>query len=429
MKISRRFYGTGLLLFAITFLLYSCHVFPYLKYFTTLKDGKFHRFGKHAYLTGSINRYRSCYDVHYYDLDLDVDIVHERIRGRVDIYYSAQANFDTLLLDLHPQLKIDSLGDKNARCHRNKDALFIIYKDGVRAGERKELSIWYSGKPVNVVGRGAVVWDKDRHGNALVNTTCQGLGAHLWWPCKDLLYDEADSASISVNIPKGLFCVSNGKLRKREVNGRKERFTWFVASTINVYNVSFNIGNYLHFQLPYKNESGLHGLDFYVLPDNYFRAQEQFKQCADVISFYEKMFGEYPWWKDGYKMIETKDKIGGMEHQSAILYGDHYTNTYWGVDYIIVHETAHEWWGNSVTAMDYNDIWLHEGFANYCEFLYLEHKWGHDVYMNAMVNEMYYSGSIKNKVPVIKPANVRYSAWINAKRDENIYPKGAIFLH
>src|ERR1051325_5441416 len=149
MRMSRRFYGTGLLLLAITFLLYSCHVFPYLKYFTTLKNGKFHHFNKHAYLTGSINRFRSCYDVHFYDLDLDVDIPHKRIRGRVDIYYSAEADFDTLLLDLHPQLKIDSLGDKNACCHRSKDALFIIYRGGIKKGEKKKLSIWYSGKPVD----------------------------------------------------------------------------------------------------------------------------------------------------------------------------------------------------------------------------------------------------------------------------------------
>lgn len=408
----------------------ACKYTPYLKYYTAL-PGKYPRFHKHDRLTGSINRYRSCYDVTFYALDITPDISEKKLAGKVDIRYTALRDFDTLLLDLHPCFKIKKLeaGGQPLKHYRRRDALFVVFKNRQAAGSQNTISVTYEGSPINLAGYCTVNWSKDKNNTPWINTLCEGVGARLLWPCKDLLYDEADSSSMRITVPQGLTAVCNGILRSKTDHDSSSTFYWYASNPINVYNLSFAVGDFKRIVIPYKNASGPHDLQAYVLSYREERAKKHLEQLPDQIAFFEKIYGEYPWYNDGYKLVETPGSTS-MEHQTAIHYTARYHNNRFGYDDLLLHETAHEWWGNSITAADYGDLWLHEGFATYSELLYTEHKAG---YENYEANMLYMISNpegkiIKNKVPVVKKYNVRYSPLV-AKRDDDIYNKGCVTLH
>lgn len=378
-------------------------------------------------LKGFLNEYRSCFDVNYYNLDIDFNIDKKTLKGKVDIHFKALKNLEKIQLDLYENMTINSIDfeGKKQIYTRKFDAFFISFNRLIQSGEQIKITVNYEGKP-NIAKKapwdGGFVWKKDKSGQPWVGVACELDGASLWWPLKDHLSDEPDSAQMSFTIPQGLFCVSNGQLIKRKLNGvNKETFTWKVQNPINHYNISCYIGNYRSFTVPYiKNDSVTHQLTYYVLPHNLTKAKSHFKQTNEMLQFYEKTFGDYDWFNDGYKLIESP--YAGMEHQSAIAYGDKYKNNYSGFDYIILHETAHEWWGNSVSVGDFSDIWLHEGLATYSEALFVEETQGYAKYL-AYLN--IYSYSIKNKKPMVGPRDVKYWTY----KDSDPYVKGALTLH
>ncbi len=303
-------------------------------------------------------------------------------------------------------------------------AFYVKFNRQILKDERLYLTVYYQGRPQKAKKApwdGGTVWKKDKDGHPFCGVACELDGASLWWPLKDHLSDEPDSAQMSFTVPQGLFCVSNGWLAERQIREvGTETFTWKVNNPINTYNITYYIGNYRVFQVPYHNETGTHNLTYYVLPENLEKAKSHFKQTNDMLAFYEKTFGSYDWFNDGYKLVESP--YAGMEHQTAIAYGNKYKNNYNGFDYIILHETAHEWWGNSITVSDFADVWLHEGFATYSEALYVEHTKSYDAYLKYLY---LYSLYIKNKKPMVGPKDVKYWTY----KDSDPYMKGALTLH
>ena len=393
---------------------------------TPHKPGHYPEFTEEDSLRGQLTRFRSTYDVTFYDLNIDVDIENKYLKGSVELFFTAVDELDTLQIDLYENLKINRIvhNGHELSFRRKYKAVFISLDEVLHTGEKCSLTVFYEGKPVTAPKppwKGGFVWKKDKDKNPWIGVACEVAGASLWWPVKDHISDEPDSMRISVTVPDGLFCVSNGNLSARiEKNGR-ETFTWETRYPINTYNATLYIGNFRHFQLPFSNEESSIPLDFYVLPRNLEKAKTHFLQAADIIRFYESVFGEYPYKKEGYKLIESPYE--GMEHQTAIAYGNKYKNSFGSrFDYIILHETAHEWWGNSVSIGDYAEIWLHEGFATYSEALYVEHLYGHEVYERYL---SFYAMLIKNKKPVIGPYGVNYWDY----KDTDVYMKGALILH
>jgi aminopeptidase N len=247
------------------------------------------------------------------------------------------------------------------------------------------------------------------------------MGAHIWFPVKDHLSDEPDSVRFSMTVPKGLFCVSNGKLVEQTKLYDKEKFVWKTSYPINTYNITFYVGDYVNFTLPYTNNGIKRDLQFYALSYDLDVARFQFKQAAEAVEFYENTIAPFPWWKDGYKMVESP--FMGMEHQTAIAYGNKFKNTYGPVDYIILHETGHEWWGNSLSIGDNSEMWLHEGFVTFCDAYFMEQKLGYDYYLTMMKYQ--YGIVVQNKRPIVGPRDVNYSNY----KDSDPYMKGALTLH
>ncbi|HEY6082791.1 MAG TPA: M1 family metallopeptidase, partial [Chitinophagaceae bacterium] len=272
---------------------------------------------------------------------------------------------------------------------RDGNAFFVDLARPQKAGSIHKIMVYYHGKPI-VARRppwdGGVIWEKDKDGNPWVEVTCQGMGASVWFPNKDQQWDEPDSVSIHITVPDTLLDVSNGRLRGKINNGDgTTTYNWFVSSPINNYDITMNVGKYTHFGDVYHGLNGLLTLDYWVLPYNMDKAKAQFEQVKSMLKCFEYWFGPYPFYKDGYKLVESYHL--GMEHQSCVAYGNHYQNGYlgrdlshtgWGLkwDFIIVHESAHEWWGNSITSKDVADMWVHESFANYAESLYTECLFG-----------------------------------------------------
>lgn len=414
-------------LFVIILLASSCSVvIVNSKRKTPEKPNEYPTFTLADTLRGQIGPYRQVYNVTFYDIDIDVDIEEEYISGYVDIYFEALADFDTIQIDLYDNLGVNKVmfGVDSLTISRVYNAVFIAFNRTVKKGETGVVSVYYEGSPVKSMRppwEGGFVWEEDDNKKPWIGVACELDGASLWWPLKDHLYDEPDSLQLSVTIPEGLYCVSNGKLIERRKEAEKETFIWKTSSSINTYNVTLYVGDYKYFTLPHVSNDTVYNLDFYVLPYNLEKAQEHFKQINDIITFFEDVYGEYPWWKDGYKLVESP--YAGMEHQTAIAYGSDYKSHYkYGFDYILLHETAHEWWGNSVSVSDYAEIWIHEGFATYSEALYVEHTVGYDDYLSYL---NYYSRLVKNAQPVIGPFDVNY--W--SKKDTDAYTKGALLLH
>jgi aminopeptidase N len=331
-------------------------------------------------------------------------------------------------IDLQEPLAVDKilLGATPLKYERDAGAVFIDFPETLHAGKTYSIDFYYSGNPRETARFGGMAFRKDPSGHPWINTACEDIGSSIWWPNKDQWRDEVKNMEISISIPNDLVDVSNGKfMGKKDLGDGYTQWNWFVHYPINTYDVSLNIGNYQHF----SDHLGSLPLDFYALPEDLDKAKAQFVQAKGMLQAYQHYFGEYPFKKDGYKLIEAP--YSGMEHQSAVTYGNHFKNGYlerdWtGVgisprfDFIIIHESGHEWFGNSITAADRSDMWIHEGWTTYLECLFVEYMYGHEDYLK-YVNA--YKSKVQNRQPIIAQRGV------NATPPQDMYFKGALFIH
>jgi aminopeptidase N len=392
------------------------------------KAGKVIKYSDETILLGELTEQRTCYDVHYYDFSLTVDSDKKKLDGIVQIHATAKTDFSTLQIDLHPNFEITKLMDKTTQTALNytwnERAVFV--EADHKKGDNFILEIAYNGKPEEAKKapwKGGFVWKKDEAKYPWLGVACETDGASLWWPLKDHTSDEADSVRMHYTVPKELVAVGNGQLESATENGDYKTYNWFVSYPINSYNVTIYVGKFRHFNETYKgiNDKILQ-LDYYVLEPHYLMAKRHFEQVVPILKAYEELFGEYPWYRDGFKLVESP--YAGMEHQSAIAYGQGYKNGYGSsTDYIILHETAHEWWGNSITVKDLADVWIQEGFATYSEALYAEKEMGKEGYESTMLNQRI---MIKNKYPVI---GVKDRRCFHFRKNSDVYGKGSWILH
>ena len=412
----------------VSLILSSCTIFRIQEFgHTPLKPGRYPEFTPRDYLTGQLDEYRAGYDVTYYDMDLQLDPDKYTLGGDVIIHLRALSRLKNIRFDLHKNLKITSLKFSGTEIPfvREESAVMASLPDSMMVGKSYRLEVAYKGKPVMAKKppwSGGVVWKEDRNKNPWVGVACETEGARIWFPCKDHLSDEPDSTRLRMTVPGGLQVVSNGILKSHTSQTGTETYTWITHYPVNIYNITFYAGIFRHFSDTMTTNQGILNLDYYVLPENYKQAREHFRQVKGVIHSFEGFFGPYPWMKDGYKLIEGP--FGGMEHQTAIAYGSAYRNLpALGGDDMIVHETAHEWWGNAVSVSDFSDIWLQEGFATYSEILFAEKTKGYE--SSLLYARHYISSMINNKLPVVGPTDVSY--WDSG--DNDVYNKGAMILH
>lgn len=410
-----------LLVFTIAFS--SCSILGINAKGKVPKAGKMPHFSEKDSLLGYLNPARSAFDVTFYRLHIKPDPKTKEISGRVDIEFIVLDNTDSIQIDLTQNLEIFSIrrGNQEMKYRRKETAVFIYFAERLTRGEKHNIEVVYGGKPRKAPKppwEGGLVWKKDHNKKPWIGVACEDEGAHIWWPMKDHISDEPDSIEVRVEVDKGLKGVSNGRLVEVINQENSDVFVWKTSYPVNTYNITFYVGDFSKLSIPYDS---LKTLDFYVLPESKAKAEVHFAQTVDIVKFFEKVFGEYPWWKDGFKMVESP--FAGMEHQTAIAYGYDYKNHWmFDFDYIILHETAHEWWGNSLTAKDMAELWLHEGFATYSEAMYVEEKYGYEAYLRYM---LFYRFTIKNKSPLIGPYDVAHTNY----KDGDIYTKGAWFLH
>jgi aminopeptidase N len=331
-------------------------------------------------------------------------------------------------LDLFANLAVDKiqLAGRELRYERELGTVYVLFPEPLQKGREYAVDVFYSGNPTETGRFGGITFKTDSAGKPWINTACQHVGASVWWPNKDQYRDEVQSMRLSVAIPNGLVDVSNGRfLGKTDLGDGYTRWDWQIHYPINNYSVSLNIGDYVHFADRINGQV----LDYYVLPADLEKAKRQFPQARGMMQAFEKYIGKYPFGKDGYKLVEVP--YSGMEHQSAVTYGNRFANGYlerdWtGVgistkfDFIIVHESAHEWFGNAITAADVSDEWIHEAWATYAEAIYVEHMWGKAEGLRYLGG---YVPKVQNRVPIVAPRGV------NKVPPQDMYFKGALFIN
>ncbi len=392
-------------------------------------------FTKQDTLRGSITPEREWWDLTYYHLKIKVNPSDSSFVGENLIQYRVKESKKVMQIDLQPPMKITRIiqNGKNQKFKNDGNIWLVELSEIQKIGEVNNLLIEFGGQP-KVSRRppwdGGVSWKKDDKGNDFIVTTVQGEGASLFWPCKDHPYDEPDSMLISITFPENLMNVSNGSLQKITQNNDGTKTTdWFVTNPINAYGVNINIGNYVHFGEIYKGEKGNLDCDYWVLDYHLENAKEHFKQVPKMLEAFEHWFGPYPFYEDGYKLVEVP--YPGMEHQSSVTYGNGFKNGYggrdvsstgWGdkFDFIIVHESGHEWFANSITNRDEADMWIHESFTAYSENLFVDYFWGKEA------SAAYCRGTrlnIFNDRPITGVYGVNYPG------SGDMYSKGANMLH
>jgi aminopeptidase N len=386
-------------------------------------------------LRGSITQERAWWDLQFYHLNTRINPTDSTIGGHVVVRYKVLKPAQILQIDLQRPLTISKITQDGQELsfNRNGDAFFIKLIKPQKTNAQEEITVYYGGRP-RIAKRapwdGGFSWKRDQNGQPFVATSCQGLGASVWWPCKDHMYDEPDSMKISITVPPGLTDVSNGRLRSVSSNTDGWRtFHWYVQNPINNYGVNVNIGNYVSWTETFEGEKGKLDLSFYALPENIGKAKVQFQQAKSMLKAFEHWFGPYPFYEDGFKLVEVP--YLGMEHQSSVTYGNGYQNGYlgrdlsatgWGLkwDFIIIHESGHEWFANNITYKDIADMWIHESFTNYSENLYTEYHHG------KQAGSEYVIGCrklIRNDKPIIGIYNVNHSG------SGDMYYKGGNMLH
>ncbi len=382
-------------------------------------------------LRGMLGPERSSFDVTHYLLDVHISPGDKSLEGVVTMTATCTRSTDRIQLDLFDNMIIDHIAQDGRQLsyHRDGNAFFVDIN--LDSAETFMIDIAYHGEPV--VARqapwdGGFVW-KEAGGSPWIGVACEGTGASLWWPNKDHLSDEPDSMDIILHVPNGLMAVSNGDLIHQVQNKDETAYHWKVDYPINNYNVSVNIADYVHFSESYTSDSmGTLDLDYYVLRENETIARKHFQQTAGVLEAFEYWFGPYPFWNDGFALVETP--YLGMEHQSAIAYGNKYMRGYLGrlepaeldFDYIIVHEAGHEWWGNSISTNDHAEMWIHESYTTYMEALYVEYHHDKDVGTQYLLSQRPY---ISNRQPIIGPLDVNFGDWVSSDQ----YYKGSWMLH
>jgi aminopeptidase N len=404
------------------------------------------QFTKQDTLRGSITPQRAWWDVVMYDLQVKPDFNNFSIKGSNTIFFKIVKKPATQMqIDLQEPLEITNawLNDIPVTFQREGNVWFInlpkakmpksLPGNQYPSGPLQQLKLEYKGVPkpaLNAPWDGGVVWKKDEKGNPWINVACQGLGASVWWPCKDHLSDEPDSTLISITTPDTLINISNGKLRNvTSTEPGTKTWTWFISKPINNYNITMNIGKYAHFNDTLMGEKGKLDLDYYVMEYNLEKAKKQFEVVKPMLRAFEYWFGPYPFYEDGFKLVESSHL--GMEHQSAVAYGNKFMNGYrgrdlsgsgWGLkwDFIIVHESGHEWFGNNISTKDVADMWVHEGFTNYSETLFTDYVYGNEA-GNAYVQGA--TKNIQNDIPIIGTYNV------NKEGSGDMYPKAGIMIH
>jgi aminopeptidase N len=398
-------------------------------------------------LRGSNNANRNWWNVIRYDLSVFVDIENESIFGGNIISFTQTTAFEaskkmqTMQIDLQDGMQIESAFMQNILLDFvKKESIYLIniptnlLADGNNI--TNEIRFIFSGSPRKAVSPpwdGGLIWKQDNLKRPFVSVACQGLGASVWYPCKDIQSDEPDSgATIKIICADTLTAVANGKLvfeNKSEKFKKCKEYTWKVSYPINNYNLVFYIGKYVSFHENYKGLNGNLDCSFYVLDYEIEKAKTQFTQTKNMLTAFEHWFGAFPWYNDGYKLVQAPHL--GMEHQSAIAYGNKFENGYLGRDlsgtgvgknwdYILVHESGHEWWGNNITTADIADMWIHEGFTCYSEALFCDYMYGKEA------GNKYVQGLRKN-IQGREPLVSTYG--VNSEPTGDIYYKGANLLH
>ena len=387
-------------------------------------------------LRGSITPERAWWDLTFYHLSVRVQPTDSTLTGSTLIRYRVLKPGQVMQVDLQKPMRVLRVEQdgKLLAVRQGGNAYFVTLAKLQQPGQTEAVTLFYTGKPI-VAKRppwdGGLVWSNDKAGDWFIATACQGLGASVWWPCKDHMYDEPDSMAISVTVPENLMDVSNGQLIKVTANPAEHTrtFDWYVKNPINNYGVNLNIAPYEHWSQVYDGEKGPLKLDYYALPEHLDSAKRQFQQVPKMLKAFEHWFGPYPFYEDGYKLVETP--YLGMEHQSSVTYGNRFRNGYlgrdlsgtgWGLlwDFIIVHESGHEWFANNITYKDIADMWIHESFTNYSESLFTEYYWG------KAAGAQYVIGcrkNIQNVSPIIGIYNVNHSG------SGDMYYKGGNMLH
>ncbi len=390
-------------------------------------------------LRGSDGPYRRSWDVLHYDLSFTPDLENRSLTGRVNMTFLPLADFQPVMqLDLQKPLRIDSAlwNGNRLRFERVEEAYLIFFPLGARPAGEQVLTLYYSGVPrvaVHPPWDGGIVWSADSQGNPWLAVACQGLGASAWWPCKDYGADEPDrGARISGTVNQNVLFISNGKLAEITETADKSiyTFTWEVKAPINTYNITFYIGDYSQHKETVQGKSGPLPVTFWFLSEDLDEAKRHLlPQMANMFTVFEDWFGPYPFYGDGYKLVQAP--YLGMEHQSAVAYGNQFMNGYlgtdlsesgWGLlwDYILIHETGHEWFGNHISVKDVADLWVHEGFTTYSEVLYVESRFGRnaaDEYARGLRK------NIQNDTPVIGVYGV------NNEGSGDMYFKGVQIIH
>ena len=390
---------------------------------------------RNNFLIGNLNENRLSYRVSYYDINIDFDIENQSLSGFVTIKAKSLIDLNKLQIDLAENLNIEKITykDKNLSFTRDFDAVLIDFSETINKNKVFNFTVHYNGVPQsadNPPWAGGFTWSKDKENREWIAVSCEGEGARIWWPNKDHITAEGDSVRMVYTVPSNMVAVGNGKLKSVKNLGNKTSYEWFVNNPINNYNVSVQIGNYVAVQDTLIKDGKTHEMNHYVLDYNEELATNYFKQSKEVIRFYEKYFGDYQWYEDGYKLVEVP--YLGMEHQSAVTYGNGFSlyngvrskswPMYGVIDPLIIHETGHEWFGNSVTASDPTHIWIHEGMQVYSEAIYFEDKFdSYEVgvhYLNTLKNR------IVNEIPIVGRENENHWALHG-----DTYMKGAWVMH
>ena len=393
-------------------------------------------FSKQDTLRGSITPERIWWDLLHYNLDFKVFPSTKSIEGSNLIRYEVLSENQVMQIDLQPPMKITSVLENNTNLYYRRDGnvYYIQLNKNQHIGAINEITIHFKGAPKisnNPPWDDGFTWEKDNNGTDFIATSCQGGGSSIWWPSKDHMYDEPDQGiELSITAPEHLISVANGRLIKTTENNNKTNTSvWKVVHPINNYGVNINIGDYVHFSEKYKGKKGNLDCDYYVLSYNLEKAKKQFKEVSRTLEAFEYWFGPYPFYEDSYKLVEVP--YLGMEHQSSVTYGNGYQNGYkgidlsgtgWGLkfDFIIVHESGHEWFANNITNIDIADMWIHESFTAYSENLFLDYHFGTEA------SNAYVTGTrkkIQNDRPIIGNYNVNNSG------SSDMYYKGANMLH
>lgn len=392
-------------------------------------------YDKQDTLRGSITPERAWWDLAHYELDFEVDIEERSLKGSNTISYTVLEAHDVMQIDLQPPMVISKAVQHGEELNVRQDgnAWFIQMNDTQEIGASNEVVVFYNGVPrddPNPPWGGGLSWKEDENGKPLVFTACQAEGSSLWWPCKDHMYDEPDEGMvIKVTVPENLTAVANGRHTDTEKNKNgTTTYEWTVVNPINNYGVALNVAEYVHFSDPYQGLKGKLDCDYYVLPQDLEKAKVQFKQVHLMLEAFEYWFGPYPFYEDGYKLVEGV----GMEHQSSVGYsgeyingahGNDFSNSGWGLkfDYLIIHESGHEWFANSITYKDIADMWVHEGFTTYSEALYVEYHFGKEAGQEYVIG---INHGIRNDRPMIGNYDINDKEYTG-----DIYPKGAALLH